>query len=532
MRGALGATALAIGSLLLVQVAPRFPGHILLWSLACLALAAAALLIPARAARLVERWFAPAFCIFALIAVLAPPYVSDDVLRHYSDGVRLLADDNPYATAPENARIVAPEGYRPNHSEFGTIYLPVTQSQALGAAWLARTLPFASYALHARLFDGIYLLIVLGGVLGARAMLGPGGRRVWSALWFSPALAFALAGRHADVQGLALLVPAALLTLRGCAPDDPAPNALRSDRSPPRRFAAVFAAGGGFVAALLPGLKPEGGLWLGALGGLALLAAIGFPVRLRRIVPGLARASSDRTPSTGALRFSGLAAWGAGALAGLGWQFWFARAWLWPDGESWDAFLETAQIFADWFLAYNPVLDAQLALYGENRPELFRFWRRLALAGGLLAALIWPSLRLARLLQRQGRRDPIERAAAIARLRRGTPWIFASGAFLIGLCAWSAAKGAWHPWYFLWLAPALYWCGLRRLARIGTGALPLWYLPVVQIRAGGQWNMDGFYPLVAGCFLVAIFLTNVRSNRSLKIWRREYRRNGRKSTSS
>ena len=77
-------------------------------------------------------------------------------------------------------------------------------------------------------------------------------------------------------------------------------------------------------------------------------------------------------------------------------------------------------------------------------------------------------------------------------LRR--PFSFALGRLLVAaLGASILSKGVWHPWYFLWLIPALALSGRRRGAIFVVGALPLFYLPVVFLRATGDWWMPVFY---------------------------------------
>ncbi|MCR9144420.1 MAG: hypothetical protein NXI24_19435 [bacterium] len=384
---------------------------------------------------------------FVLAAfVFAPVYFSDDSVRHIHDGFYLLQGVDVYTTPPKS---LPPFLDRlPNHPDVGTIYLPFTQLQAVVGA-----------ALHPRYgFLAVYYSVIFAllGLVWSRLRFGRE-RSIALAFIFSPAFLIPLAARHADVQGL-LLVAAAVALLRTgdhaesqTNHDDARPPGLRRDGIFGRH---ALAAG---LLALAAGLKPEGLLWAGTVGLYVFVLCVNdsfSPARRRGLY--------------------GFIVGGAVTGGGLALFAWMV---LFPTPDAWQSFMRTVALFTDWFAAYNPILHARETLYPDvERPALLGIYRREV----LLLALLWFLLPMHRFL-------------------RGVHGQAGAAQFLIGrllvalLTASILSKGVWHPWYFLWLLPALWLTGRRRGAMFLAGALPLFYLPVIFLRATGEWWMPVFY---------------------------------------
>ncbi|MEQ9365746.1 MAG: hypothetical protein RIF32_15990 [Leptospirales bacterium] len=370
--------------------------------------------------------------------VFAPVYFSDDSVRHIHDGYYLLQGVDVYTIPPKSLPPVLAR--LPNHPDLGTIYLPFTQLQAVAGA-----------AVHAKYgFLAIYYAVCLILIGVAWSRLRSGRERGIAALCLaSPVFLIPLSARHADVQGL-LLVCAALMLLRDA-------GAFHSDS---RSFAPGCAAWAGALLTLAAGLKPEGALWMGAVGSY-LLASAWF----------------------GRVAWKTVLAFASGCAVVGSAQSIFAWRVLFPTAESWNSFMRTVALFTQWFAAYNPILDLRESLHpGSPRPALLSAYRREV----MLLATLWALLPMAGVL-------------------RSTGLAFLPGRLLIAVLAASiVSKGVWHPWYFLWILPALALTGRGRGAFFVAGALPLFYLPVVFLRATGEWWMPVFYAALGVYFLLWI----------------------------
>lgn len=409
--------------------------------------------------------------------VFAPLYFSDDSWRHIHDGVYLLRGVDVYSVAPDQLPPIFER--RPNHPHLPTIYLPITQIQAVVGAWL-----------HPRYgFLAVYYAICFALLLAIHSELRAAECTVFAALCVSPAFLIALASRHADVQGV-LFAVAALTLLRRRKSGRFFPGRYSHARFFVRPWRSFVA---GVCLAAAAGLKPEGLVWAAAVAfalGTGVFAgrtrgAARLFVLLRLIV----------------FVFGGLA---CGAV-----QIIFAREVLFPSDASWTGFLNTVRLFSDWFVAYNPVIEIREWLYPNvPRPTLILAYRTEV----LMLALLWFFLPLGVGAMRR----PV-RARFLPAGLRGLEHGVASRLLLVGLAALIFSKGVWHPWYFLWLVLALWITGRRTVAAGLLGALPLFYLPVVYLRATGDWWMPIFYASIViyfiGFAVSAGGRTAARSNR-------------------
>lgn len=357
-------------------------------------------------------------CVFAAF-VSAPVFLSDDSIRHIHDGYYLLQGVDVYTTPPE--RLPRLLDRLPNHPDVGTIYLPFTQLQALIGA-----------AIHPhRGFLSVYYAVAWLAMLLAWRWARPGWERVLLlAFWTSPIFLITSAARHADVQGT-LLVIVALLALRRVR----VLAAVRSTGFKGRGCGtgAGPALVGGAALALAAGLKPEGGLYAGTF-GLAVLVWLNS--RWRGGDRGLAL-------SCGVAFAGGAGLVGGGLLA-------FAVLVLFAGDQAWPSFLFTVRLFTDWFAAYNPLLELLEWWHSQSeRPQLMAVYRR---GVGLIA------LGLFGLFALRSWRRPRRGHRAAAHLRKFWRSLWLSG-LLILVAASVTSKGVWHPWYFLWLLPALWLTG-------------------------------------------------------------------------
>ena len=238
----------------------------------------------------------------------------------------------------------------------------------------------------------------------------------------------------------------------------------------------------GLLCAALVGIKPEGAIWCAGLVGLHL-----SDWRVRR---------AGMSNAVGYL---------LGLLYGLGLQAVFALFILFPRIESLASFLDTARLFADWFVAYNPVIGLLEGGDIDSRPEILQGYRLWLLGFMLIAFLCLPAA-LRRWSGAQGQDKPY--------------WTIA---FVISALAFSIfGRGSWNPWYFAWFFPV----GLLVPSRLGRWllhALPLFYLPVADFRADGEWNMRLFYVAMLSYFFAWILLTAWRRRGSVRAWKREDR---------
>ncbi len=402
--------------------------------------------------------------------IWTPFYFSDDALRHIHDGFYLQSGIDVYTIPPQDLRPVL-AGKQPNHPEVPSIYLPVTQVQAmLGAA-----LPLPSYYG----FRLVYISICVILMCCIWGLCPPQRRQFYLHIFLAPWFCIFLAGHHADLQGFLLLlcIGLGLKKAKFTWPNQAAilPRAIA-------RFYLLyfFYFAMAFLAGLMVGLKPEG-IWL----FLCLHVWVIYDCYITK-------------------KGKYLLCWLGGSFLCLLLQVAFARLFLWPNAEAFYSFLSTSRFFADWFLAYNPILELRTFFYEKDilRPEIFSLYRKqifilgsvcfFMLAGLFLSDQRLHKLKLVRLLSLQGRIT-----------------------VYLGLVIIIMAKGVWHPWYFLWLigvflafhTPKKENYLANQVIHFISASLLIFYLPVIQLRAQGVWQMSNFYFAFIFLLLFWIFLT-------------------------
>ncbi len=420
--------------------------------------------------------------------VFAPFYFSDDSVRHIHEGFYLRLGIDVYSTPP----LVLPPILEtpPNYAWVGSVYFPATQALAWVGAGLSPRYGFLA------LYNGAVLLAL--GV--ALARFRPAQRRFWASRALAPIVWITFASRHADLLGLVLVLAALSLLPESAA--GVSPGVRRGWRAGAKLLAV------GFFAAWLPGLKPEGLPWFLYLAWRAAGFATDATARERR-----------REHASAAALFC------LGAAGPLIFQVAFAAHALWPTDAAQTAFARTVRDFADWFLAYNPILDFREAFLGALRPDDLRIHRaQVAAVGGLvlcLAPAVW-------LLRRNPQRFEGRRLRRLERIRAPR---MAAFALLTALAVLTLSRGAWNPWYFLWMLPALRLAGMHGAELWLARGLPLWYIPIFWLRYDGAWDMALFYWIAGGYFLLGFLLTNAKTIRSLCVWSRKARRTARNSNS-
>lgn len=451
------------------------------------------ILVSSPRARLSERASTLAFLVLAVVGaafVFAPFYFSDDSVRHIHEGYYLRLGVDVYSIPP----FVLPPLVEipPNYPWVGSVYFPATQALAWAGAGLSPRYGFII----------LYNAATLSGFCVALYWFRPAERRFWASRALAPIIWITFASRHADLLGLAVVLASlALLPVS-------APVARRAaDVGSPGWQGGLRLFAAGFFAAWAPGLKPEGALWFGYAAWRA---------------PGIFDGGGAARPGAWAHR---AALFFCGAAGPLAFQAAFAAHVLWPTDASRAAFLRTVSDFADWFLAYNPIIDFREAFLGALRPDDLRIHRVQVAAAGGLALCLWPVWRLLRSEPGRfaGRR--------LRRIESILPGRLAAFALVAALAVSILSRGAWNPWYFLWLLPALRLAGLHHLERWLARGLPLWYIPVFWLRFNDSWDMSLFYWIAGGFFLLGFWLTNAKSIRSLCVWSRKARRTERKSNS-
>jgi len=386
-------------------------------------------------------------------------YFSDDALRHIYDGNLLLQGADVYRTAPRELGAFA--GILPNHPELPTIYLPFTQLQAIAGALVSPRFGF------------LFIFHFLSGMtaLAVYYFLRPKERAAWLFFLFSPYFLLVSSSHHADVQGF-LFIALVLVGTRFLR------EQILAGRFGREELRTCFLLG--FFTGLPIGLKPEGGAW-----ALFFLFAFAFIVRLPEKKARLAF-------------YSGFFA----ALAILGGTAFFI---LFPDLESLRSLGNTIRVFTGSFVAYNPFLVLLPRILDRPLEEIIGPYQGAVLflaAGGLL----FLGLRLT------GWKNSSSSADAGGRTSR--PAL----ALLWALASFLFFRGVWHPWYFLWLLPALLLLGKTRLLLGLVVCLPLFYLPVIELRASGVWDFNGFYFVFCGYFLLWILLTGKPMAGLIQIW--------------
>ena len=433
-------------------------------------------------------------CLFFSFA-WAPFYFSDDALRHIHDGHYLLSGVDIYQITPTDLEAVLEQ--TPNHPELGSIYLPLTQAQAmLGALF---SVP------HGFRFVYIFFCVLLLAFIWLFAESKQA--YLYLSFCFSPCFLIFLASHHADLQGF-LLIGLIGVGLRACFTKS-RPETLKACSS-------FLYLGLGFLAALLPGLKPEGLVWF-------LYLSLYF-LSKNYFYFGQRDKSTKAKPLKKAIFF-----WFSGAALALGLQIFFAAAVLFQSRDSWLAFLETIRFFTDWFLAYNPILDLRTSMYEQNtilRPDIFAHYRKQVCAAALLSFFLFPGLLLLSRKRKQAFRVKEKKSQICS---ENLIECVTESFLKLALCTLLILKGAWNPWYLLWLLPALWNYPnysdhgeetnepVSRCTHFLTAAIPLFYIPVVQLRAKGIWQMQDFYMafVLMGLFwFMSLKISSFRSKRA------------------
>ena len=510
------------------------------------------------------------------LCILAPLpfYLVDDMIRHIHDGYYLLQGVDVYSIAPEKLPSIL--GQKPNHPHLATIYLPFTQMQAMLGATFS-----VSYG-----FRIIYISICVFLLWGIYKLTLAKDITFYLYIFFSPAFLILLCSHHADVQGfllasfiglwikrsyyqqeLAQQKPArikphknyrrvgakskhCLLTFtKAFCNDWGVANYLQSKGYDFTSF-AIFSIG--FLAALLPGLKPEGAWWLLCF-TLAVFAKIFLSEKSnnnskKECLQGDQhdnQASSNTKKKQlqpfGALRKSiwkQSLLWLSGVIACLFLQFSFAYHFLWLGPDSFVNFKQTVGFFVDWFLAYNPILLIRTTLYESNmwRPEIFALYRQQIFILGTLCFFLLPGLYLRKIKTKNGsnQKSSIKNTNILSAFQPdGNPdslkcinntnilstfqlsQILVQSLLLSGLLVMLFSKGVWYPWYFLWLLPALGGGGILAMRNRFSyhivcflmATFPLFYLPFVLLRAHGLWQFQSFYVAYGISILVWVCLT-------------------------
>jgi hypothetical protein len=343
-------------------------------------------------------------------------YYSDDWIRHVYDGLQLVRGRPVYRMAPVD--LPHPEGFDllPDHAHRQTIYLPFTQLQAWAAGILFYQMKGSLTAKTG--FAMVWTAVTAVLFLLAWRRLRRNQRAILiSLLTTSPFLVFS-ASLHADVQGM----------LAGLA--------LLSERN-------------GILAVLLPLIKPEGGF-------LSLQAFL------------------EKEKKAGALAFY-LQAASAFLLMAL-----FSFLVLWPSKEDFYGFLQQAQFYSNWWMAYHPVVYV-LERSGYSVYEAAILYRIVCLPFILILAFFFRNR-----------------------------WIGDCTVGWIGLIVYFFYRLALHPWYFLWLLPFLILRGAKRVLNFFP-VLLLWYAVIPDYRAGQGWHEETFFLLFGVTVSLLLLIDRKRS---------------------
>ena len=318
---------------------------------------------------------------------------------------------------------------KPNHSSLPSIYFPVTQIQAYLGALL-----FDSYYG----FRFVYLFVCASFILGLWFLAKKEERTVLLEIFYSPFFLLFISSHHADLQAFLII-----LFISFCLA-----------RKFKTRFIFVIL---GFLVASLLGTKPEGTFFAFAL-SIYFLGSNPLTVLFFYIL---------------------------GFCVSVLWQALFVYYILFPSYNSFLSFLDTSRYFMDWFLGYNPILEIRVALYeGTNfsRPNIFYDYRKNLVSIFILLFSYLPSLVLFPFFKLMTFRI-VSKKEYLEKIFLGILFFF----FFF--------KGVWHPWYLLWLIS--FFCVFSKTPpNIFIGfficAIPLFYIPVVFLRVGKDWQM-GMY---------------------------------------
>ena len=380
-----------------------------------------------------------------VLFIFTPFHFSNDAIRHIYDGNYLLQPDiDIYQTSPEKLPAILPQ--KPNHPWLATIYLPVTQLQSMLGAIIHPQYGF-------RIVYVLLCLLLMGFIL---RLCKAKQHKLWLSIFFTPAFCLLWSSHHADVQGF-LLISLVCLMLK---------NKNNTSAITTQEFAKSF--GLAYLTACLAGLKPEGTYWI------VFLSIYFFYINKQKKYH--------------------YVFWLLGLCLCLSCQFLFAYMFLWKGGASWDSFLKTGDLFLNWFLAYNPFLELRVFLYERlspaqpTRPQIFQIYRQQIVSVCVLFCFLLPALRISYHRFCSTSQAQIKNTQT----NNDTIYLFLWHSCLIwGLFSIYLAKGSWHPWYLLWILPAL----SNRINPILTAGnlshnlslflitvIPLFYLPVMELR--------------------------------------------------
>ena len=385
-------------------------------------------------------------CIFSF--AFTPLFFSDDALRHLYDGHYLWSGVDVYSIPPQDSYQVLDK--LPNHPELPSIYFPVTQIQAMAGSLLSKEHGFRLVYLGACLI--LLYSILLCTRKREQIFLIP----VFCSPWFL----ITLSSHHADLQAFLILILVGLKLKHF--------HLLLKKKRKGEMFWIAFLVG------LLPGIKPEG-IWF--------LLWIHFYILFIWI--------KEKNLS--------FMAWPIGLILSLGLQLLFAIQILFPSAESFFSFLETARFFADWFLAYNPILDLRINFYAPDayRPHLFASWREEVFSAAGLCFLI-----VGGFLGGGFFAHPLPFSNATSTSKRQGILLTA---LMSGLLAMILGRGSWNPWYFSWLFPVLLGVGIfgkttkkhgYLASHLLMAILVIFYVPVTVMKSGlpwESWGMKSFY---------------------------------------
>lgn len=417
------------------------------------------------------------FSFFQLSFIQAGFFFSDDALRHIVDGYHLLHGGDVYSVS---ARLLGPvAGFLPNHPESATIYLPITQLQTILGTLISERYGFII----------VYHLTIIGCSWWIHTLLKPHERPLFLLLLLSPIFLITSSSRHADVQGLLLILLLLLLLRAGVQ------SIYQTGKRVALRFRSMVFLAAGLVAGSLPGLKPEGILW--SLAAFLFVLFIPDPLGGER--------SGQRALSRRERTFFFL----LGVAGVLLVQLSISLIYMFPTPESRAGFLKTGGIYLNLFFAYNPFVFWRMNGNSVSPYPYIRDHRN------DLIALVATIMVLILLRLNTAGESPGERSSVRTRMYEYGKWILA-----ISTITAVMIRGAWHPWYFLWILPALHLLERTRMAIIGLQILPLFYLAVVDLRFRGEWRYQETYSFLIIFLGGWLLLTEYAQNTMLRIWER------------
>lgn len=385
------------------------------------------------------------------LAIFMPPIMSDDVLRHIHDGYYLLQGVDVYSTAPELLPQIA--SLMPNHSHLGSIYFPFTQTLAMLGSWVH--IEFG-YLIVFHIFCTAIIVFIYRNVNT--------GSSQWMLIFFTPFMLFVVSGHHADYLGM-LIVIAGLVIIK-----------KKFISKHLELFYSVFF---GIIIVILPATKPEGFIWSLYLGFIFIQKK-----NIRHVIYTM-----------------------IGLIPALLTLVYVSINFLWTNMNSLESFLSTARFFSEQFVAYNPIPDLLGYFFNLDHEQgiLYSKFIMVTLITIPMGIFYIRAIKVKRF-----------KTATLSRVWHGR-FLYYTGKMILtwGLLISILHKGVWHPWYFLWLVPLMIERKrFQNMLWFGVIGLALFYLPVIDYRNSGQWNMNEFY-LTIIIYLFVVFLFK-------NIWKQSY----------